>query len=88
MTSCNDNDRGGADAVFRRNFSPYEASLLDLWFEKPGRALIRKGCVSYLMEFSTDDVRKIFKVLQREIEAARSRFGENGGRSDSEFKLA
>lgn len=37
-----------------RNFSPYEATLLTLWFERPGRALIRKGCVSYLMGLSTD----------------------------------
>lgn len=38
-------------------------------------------------DFSEEDVRKIFKALQREIEIARSRYGENGSRSDSDFKL-
>lgn len=38
-------------------------------------------------EYSEDDVRKIFKALQRELESARSRFGENGSRSDSDFRL-
>ncbi len=39
-------------------------------------------------EYTEEDIRKIFRVLQREVEAARSRFGENGSRSDSDFKLA
>jgi hypothetical protein len=38
-------------------------------------------------EYTEDDVRRIFKALQREVEVARSRFGENGSRSDSDFKL-
>lgn len=38
-------------------------------------------------EFSEEDVRKIFRALQRELEAARSRFSENGSRSDSDFRL-
>ena len=39
-------------------------------------------------EYTEEDIRKIFRALQREVEAARSRFGENGSRSDSDFKLA
>ena len=38
-------------------------------------------------EFSEEDLRKIFRALQRELEAARSRFSENGSRSDSDFRL-
>lgn len=38
-------------------------------------------------DYTEGDVRKIFKALQREIEVARSRYGENGSRSDSDFKL-
>ena len=38
-------------------------------------------------EFGEEDVRKIFRALQKELEGARSRFGENGGRSDSDFRL-
>lgn len=38
-------------------------------------------------EYADEDVKKIFKALQRELETARSRFGDNGGRSDTDFKL-
>ena len=37
--------------------------------------------------YEEKDVRKIFLVIQRELEAARSRFSENGSRSDSDFRL-
>ena len=39
-------------------------------------------------EYTENDIRKIFRALQREVEAARSRFGETSRRSDSDFKLA
>ncbi|MER8817195.1 hypothetical protein [Mesorhizobium sp. M0965] len=38
-------------------------------------------------EYSEEDVRKIFRALQKELEAAKSRFtGDSGGR-DSDFRL-
>jgi hypothetical protein len=38
-------------------------------------------------EYSDEDARRIFKALQKEIDAAKSRFtGDTGGR-DSEFRL-
>jgi len=38
-------------------------------------------------EYSEDDVKKVFRALNREIDAARSRFtGDSGGR-DSDFRL-
>ena len=38
-------------------------------------------------EYSEEDVRKVFRALSREIDAAKSRFtGDTGGR-DSDFKL-
>ena len=38
-------------------------------------------------EYSEEDTKRIFRALQRELEAAKSRFtGDNGGR-DSEFRL-
>ena len=38
-------------------------------------------------EFTDDDVRKIFKALQKELDAAKSRFGGEGGGRDGEFRL-
>ncbi len=38
-------------------------------------------------EYSDEDAKRIFKALQKEIDAAKSRFtGDTGGR-DSEFRL-
>lgn len=38
-------------------------------------------------EYSDDDARKMFRALQKEIDAAKARFtGDTGGR-DSEFRL-
>src|SRR5689334_7958828 len=37
-------------------------------------------------EYADDDVRKIFRALQKELEAAKSRFGEAGSR-EIEFRL-
>lgn len=34
-----------------------------------------------------EDVRKIFKVLQKELDAAKARFGDSDGGSGSQFKL-
>lgn len=34
-----------------------------------------------------DDVKKIFRSIQKELEAARARFGEGDGGSGSTFKL-
>jgi hypothetical protein len=38
-------------------------------------------------EFSEDDVRKIFRALQKELDNAKSRFGGEGAAKDGEFKL-
>jgi hypothetical protein len=38
-------------------------------------------------EFSEDDVRKIFRALQKELDTAKSRFGVEGTAKDGEFKL-
>ncbi len=38
-------------------------------------------------EFNDDDVRKIFKALQKEIDTAKSRFGGEGSSRDGEFRL-
>ena len=34
-----------------------------------------------------DDVRKIFKALQKELDAAKSRFGGESGSRETEFRL-
>jgi hypothetical protein len=38
-------------------------------------------------EYSEEDTKRIFRALQRELEAAKSRFTGEGGGKDSEFKL-
>lgn len=38
-------------------------------------------------EFNDDDVKKIFRALQKEIDAAKSRFGGEGSNRDGEFRL-
>lgn len=38
-------------------------------------------------EFTDEDIRKIFKTLQRELESSRSRFSDSDGRSDADFRL-
>jgi hypothetical protein len=38
-------------------------------------------------EFNDDDIRKIFRALQKEIETAKARFGSDGNGRDSEFRL-
>jgi len=38
-------------------------------------------------EYSEEDARKIFRTLQRELEAARSRFTGDAGGKETEFKL-
>ena len=38
-------------------------------------------------DFGEDDVRKIFRALQKELDAAKSRFGGDGAAKDGEFKL-
>jgi hypothetical protein len=37
--------------------------------------------------YADDDVRKIFKVLQKELDAAKSRFGGETGSKETEFRL-
>lgn len=37
--------------------------------------------------YSEEDVRRIFKALQREIESAKAKFGGEGGSKDEGFKL-
>ena len=38
-------------------------------------------------EYTEEDVRKIVRALQREIESMRARFGNSGGSGDSDFSL-
>lgn len=38
-------------------------------------------------EFAEDDVRKIFRALQRELDMAKARFGGEGNSRDGEFRL-
>jgi hypothetical protein len=38
-------------------------------------------------DFNEDDVRKIFRTLQKELDTAKSRFGGEGSAKDGEFKL-
>ena len=38
-------------------------------------------------EFGEEDVRKIFRALQRELDTAKARFGGDGKSRDNEFKL-
>lgn len=38
-------------------------------------------------EYSEDDTRKIFKALQRELDAAKAKFGGEGGSKETEFRL-
>ena len=37
--------------------------------------------------FTDEQVRAVFKALQKELETAKGRFGSDGGSSDSEFRL-
>jgi hypothetical protein len=37
--------------------------------------------------FTEDDVKKVFKALQRELDAARARFGDSEGGGSDNFKL-
>ncbi len=37
--------------------------------------------------FTDDDVKKIFRVLIRELETARARFGDGAGTGEAEFRL-
>jgi len=37
--------------------------------------------------YTEDDVRKMFRALQKELDAAKGRFGNDGGKSDEFFKL-
>lgn len=39
-------------------------------------------------EYSEKDVREIFKALQKELDAAKSRFSENGGGGVDSFQLS
>lgn len=38
-------------------------------------------------EFTDEDVKKIFRALQKEIDWSKSRFSEDGGSREFEFKL-
>lgn len=38
-------------------------------------------------EYADDDVRKIFRALQKELDAAKSRFGGDMGSREIEFRL-
>ena len=38
-------------------------------------------------EFGEEDVRKIFRALQKELDSAKSRFGGEGTKRDTEFTL-
>jgi hypothetical protein len=38
-------------------------------------------------EYGDDDVKLMFRALQKELEAAKSRFGGDSGGKDNEFKL-
>lgn len=37
--------------------------------------------------YADDDVRKIFKALQKELDAAKSRFGDENNSRETEFRL-
>lgn len=37
--------------------------------------------------YADDDVRKIFKALQKELDAAKSKFGNEAGSREAEFRL-
>jgi ABC-type Fe3+-hydroxamate transport system substrate-binding protein len=38
-------------------------------------------------EFDDEDAKKIVRALQKELDALRAKFGDNGGSSSAEFKL-
>lgn len=38
-------------------------------------------------EFTEADVKKIFRALQKEVDGARGRFGDEGGGRETEFSL-
>jgi hypothetical protein len=38
-------------------------------------------------EFDENDVKKIFRALQKELDNAKGRFSENGGSAGMEFRL-
>lgn len=38
-------------------------------------------------EYNEDDVRKIVRALQKEVETVKARFSENGSGSDADFSL-
>lgn len=37
--------------------------------------------------FNDDDIRKIFRTLQREMDSAKARFADGGGSKDNDFRL-
>lgn len=37
--------------------------------------------------YSEEDVKKIFRALQKELDAAKAKFGGEGGRNENEFRL-
>ncbi|MDO9296802.1 hypothetical protein [Bradyrhizobium sp.] len=45
--------------------------------------LSNRGAYTY----ADDDVRKIFKALQKELDAAKSKFGGEAGSRETEFRL-
>jgi hypothetical protein len=49
--------------------------------------LIGNLCNRSAYEFNEEDVRKIFRALQKELDTAKSRFGGEGSSRDSEFRL-
>ena len=38
-------------------------------------------------EYTDDDIKKMFKAIQKEMESAKGRFLDGGSRSENEFKL-
>lgn len=38
-------------------------------------------------EYTDEDIRKMFKALQKEIESAKGRFAEGGSKDENEFRL-
>lgn len=72
--------------------SPKRQKFVQLAEKRVSRALNDVRLIGNLSnrsayEFSEDDVKKIFRVLQREVDAARSKFTDGMTAKELDFKL-
>lgn len=83
---------GNTKPVGWGNMSTKRKKFVELAEKRVSRALNDLRLIGNLSnrsayEFSDDDIRKIFRVLQREIDAAKSKFADGAAAKELDFKL-